>query len=502
MDFLIGDDFLFQFFWLTDSLNVSLSALPTGPTESNQRPNSKSKAPPPVHFLNLTRRPSSSRHSTTRPPIIVPSTSSPRSPSSSSSSSSSFQSSSSTPVTPTQRTNPSVIGAGATQSSTSPLNRIPQPTSPPNVVRNNNNIPSSSSSNKPFTTVHQGAEQSSQVTKLNERPGISPEHPQHRISPSSSSSSSSSKDEGSLSNHTKNDIFCPAQLKRGIHWPATRANSRAIVHCPINYHGSSFWYCNSFGSWSTSRPNVRHCSSTWLYNLNNRLENGDSLLGITHKFVQEVARTMDDTRVSLLGGDLIKAVKLLKGLLLKMSSSIGNVVDEQQRHEMVKEFTQYMIDIVGNIIDNRNIEAWYDLNYDLSDDLSSVIHAADDIIWLNDKQYPYRSVSLDLMEVTQNVGILLSATKSSSPHFSRAHPNLCKLRVRMRTPLIKEKRTSHRSLHSKKQQKKYLSPHHSTQFMIKITSKERLPITLLFGSLTALPPRLTHPQLKYCEHSS
>ena len=207
------------------------------------------------------------------------------------------------------------------------------------------------------------------------------------------------------------DIFCHQVTFRGLTWLSTKPGSQSVVQCPPPYYGFAVWECDSNGNWKEARPDMTRCQSPWLNNLNLRLENGDSISSIASKLALK-SRQLLIGSVSMFGGDIIKTVKLLQDLVHQMSINIENI-QKDQRHHLAKEFGQSVIEVTGNLLDDQNYEAWLDLN----------------VGFHSSKNDLKRQLSLQLIQIVESVGMILSTTQSLSYHYNRAHENLCEYKI-------------------------------------------------------------------------
>jgi len=153
---------------------------------------------------------------------------------------------------------------------------------------------------------------------------------------------------------------------------------------------------------------MTRCQSPWLNNLNLRLDNGDSISSIASKLALKSRQILIGSG-SMLGGDIIKTVRLLQTLFDRINDNVENI-KEEQRYQVIKDFAHSVIEVTGNLLDDHNHEAWLDLNIEFGPSKSDL----------------KRQLSLQLIQIAESIATLLSATQNVSYHYNRAHQNFCK----------------------------------------------------------------------------
>lgn len=195
--------------------------------------------------------------------------------------------------------------------------------------------------------------------------------------------------------HQQDHPFCSPTIVRDIRWSPTRAGHVDIEPCPSPTHGSAKWECGHHPVEWLSQPDLSDCTSYWAHNLRSRVDSGDSVVSVASELAQR-------TRGSrLYGGDVIQTVHILQSLVNKMGSSVGDIVEEKQRHQVVKELIQSVIEVSSNLLETRNRESWFDIQ------LGS-----------------RRGIASQLIHELENSALLLAATHNGQYDFNKAHANV------------------------------------------------------------------------------
>ena len=101
-------------------------------------------------------------------------------------------------------------------------------------------------------------------------------------------------------------LICPPTTSRQLQWDKTRRGSVAVQTCPIGATGHAKWACQADGTWASPTPDMSHCKSVAMANLESQVRKQDP----ENVLVQSLAYL---TRTkSLYGGDLEAAVTTMR----------------------------------------------------------------------------------------------------------------------------------------------------------------------------------------------
>ena len=200
---------------------------------------------------------------------------------------------------------------------------------------------------------------------------------------------------GSIQTFDMSDsAYCPPVTFRDIRWPPTRPGTISMEACPPPTHGQARWECTNTGLSATwmAQPDLSECTSFWVHNLRSRVESGDSVMSVASELALKTRNT------KLYGGDIIQSIQLMQSLVNRMGSSVGDI-QEDKRHQLVKDLIQSVIEVSSNVLESRNREGWFDLG-----------------------PQSRRSVASQLIHGLESAALLLAATGQYD--FNRAHTNV------------------------------------------------------------------------------
>ncbi|XP_078048524.1 latrophilin Cirl [Augochlora pura] len=154
---------------------------------------------------------------------------------------------------------------------------------------------------------------------------------------------------------------CPSMLARNLSWNMTRAGDFAVQNCPGGANGLARWRCLGKGDsavWHGDSPDLSECRSVWLTTLENRVTEGDVILGIS----RELSQVTDNSR-GLYGGDMMITTKIMKNMAEKMALDIRTYQDANQREVSVTELLQGVVRTGSNLLDKAQMASWKDLSH-------------------------------------------------------------------------------------------------------------------------------------------
>ncbi|CAL7946106.1 unnamed protein product [Xylocopa violacea] len=154
---------------------------------------------------------------------------------------------------------------------------------------------------------------------------------------------------------------CPPVIARNLSWNTTRAGDVAVQSCPGGANGLARWRCLSRGEtafWHRDSPDLSECRSVWLTTLENRVTEGDVILGIS----RELSQVTNNSR-GLYGGDMMITTKIIKNMAEKMAQDIRTYQDANQREVSVTELLQGVVRTGSNLLDKAQMASWKDLSH-------------------------------------------------------------------------------------------------------------------------------------------
>ncbi|XP_017890799.1 latrophilin Cirl-like isoform X4 [Ceratina calcarata] len=154
---------------------------------------------------------------------------------------------------------------------------------------------------------------------------------------------------------------CPPVIARNLSWNTTRAGDVAVQSCPGGANGLARWRCLAKGDtayWHRDSPDLSECRSVWLTTLENRVTEGDVILGIS----RELSQVTDNSR-GLYGGDMMITTKIIKNMAEKMAQDIRTYQDANQREVSVTELLQGVVRTGSNLLDKAQMASWKDLSH-------------------------------------------------------------------------------------------------------------------------------------------
>ncbi|KAK0161858.1 hypothetical protein PV327_008263 [Microctonus hyperodae] len=161
--------------------------------------------------------------------------------------------------------------------------------------------------------------------------------------------------------HEYNRQVCPAIAARQLFWNVTRAGDIAVQSCPGGANGLARWRCvatEDSAVWYRDSPDLSECRSLWLTSLENRVTEGDTILGIS----SDLSLVTNNSRI-LYGGDMMITTKIVKNMAEKMSQNIRNYQDPRQREVSVTELLQGVVRTGSNLLDKAQMASWKDLSH-------------------------------------------------------------------------------------------------------------------------------------------
>ncbi|XP_076371339.1 latrophilin Cirl-like isoform X2 [Tachypleus tridentatus] len=202
---------------------------------------------------------------------------------------------------------------------------------------------------------------SSHVKKQELSPSV-----EYSESTSGSINTYSNKDSKTMYSHSSStDILeqtltsCPPTVFRNITWGWTRRGQEATEPCPRGSVGLAKWYCvDAITSvrWSGAPPDLSECRSPWTESLMNRIDGGDSVVGIATELAV-IARTKP-----LYGGDIPETSTILHRIVSKMEDRSQDITDEKQRYYLVLDMLHSVMEIVSGLMENFQQQAWLDMS--------------------------------------------------------------------------------------------------------------------------------------------
>ncbi|KAG5345723.1 LPHN protein, partial [Acromyrmex charruanus] len=154
---------------------------------------------------------------------------------------------------------------------------------------------------------------------------------------------------------------CPPVVARNLSWNTTRAGDVAVQSCPGGANGLARWRCLARGEsafWHRDNPDLSECRSVWLTTLENRVTDGDVILGIS----RELSQVTNNSR-GLYGGDMMITTKIIKNMAEKMALDIKTYQDSNQREVSVTELLQGVVRTGSNLLDKAQMASWKDLSH-------------------------------------------------------------------------------------------------------------------------------------------
>ncbi|CAK9800214.1 Latrophilin Cirl [Anthophora plagiata] len=154
---------------------------------------------------------------------------------------------------------------------------------------------------------------------------------------------------------------CPPVIARNLSWNTTKAGDVAVQSCPGGANGLARWRCLARGDtafWLRDSPDLSECRSVWLTTLENRVTEGDVILGIS----RELSQVTNNSR-GLYGGDMMITTKIIKNMAEKMAQDIRTYQDSNQREVSVTELLQGVVRTGSNLLDKAQMASWKDLSH-------------------------------------------------------------------------------------------------------------------------------------------
>lgn len=155
--------------------------------------------------------------------------------------------------------------------------------------------------------------------------------------------------------------LCLPREARNLIWNTTRAGDMAVQNCPGGANGYARWNCvargDSAASWDRDTPDLSECRSVWLTSLENRIAEGDVILGIS----RDLSQVTNNSQM-LYGGDMKITTKIIQNMAKKLAEDIKTYQDASQREVSVTELLQGVIRTGSNLLDEAQLASWRDLS--------------------------------------------------------------------------------------------------------------------------------------------
>lgn len=125
----------------------------------------------------------------------------------------------------------------------------------------------------------------------------------------------------------------------------------------------------------------------------------------SHESVVRIAQELAEVTAtdSLYGGDMISVTEIVGKMIKTMKDRLRRLQDDRQKQTAVKLLTESIVEIVSNILDSRQADAWNDLPR-------------------FDQRYSAKSL---LMSLEENA-FLLADTMNEEELYRQAGRNMCK----------------------------------------------------------------------------
>lgn len=192
--------------------------------------------------------------------------------------------------------------------------------------------------------------------------------------------------------------FCPPDFVRSLYFNWTRKGDSAIQKCPGGATGLVRWHCSAqLVKWYPEKPDFRECRSLWLDNLDERLNDGNSVIGVATELA-----LMTLTKV-LFSEDLSRIAGVIHEALARTVINMEGFLEVWHRQQILKELLMSIVEAVSNLLDNAQDDAWLDLS-------------------INQR----RHVASKLLDGLQQSALLLAENSNQDGYFSVAKPNVCK----------------------------------------------------------------------------
>ena len=155
--------------------------------------------------------------------------------------------------------------------------------------------------------------------------------------------------------------ICPPTTSRQLQWDRTQRGKEAVQPCPIGATGHAKWGCQEDGNWATPTPDMSHCKSVAMANLENQVRKQDPE-NVLVSALAYLTRTK-----SLYGGDLETAVSVIRTVAnriqyrLQQSSRTGSFHNKESH---IRQVLQNVLRSASNILEASNRQAWLDLSPD------------------------------------------------------------------------------------------------------------------------------------------
>ena len=128
--------------------------------------------------------------------------------------------------------------------------------------------------------------------------------------------------------------------------------------CPDGTLGQATWICTATG-WQATGPDLSGCVSTWLTRLAAELGEGQTLNNVA----MDLAMLTESQ--PLYGGDILEIIQLVKGMIRILETQLNSETNINDRRFLSEQLMENMVNIFNNMINKRELNAWYDLPSEL-----------------------------------------------------------------------------------------------------------------------------------------
>ena len=161
-----------------------------------------------------------------------------------------------------------------------------------------------------------------------------------------SSSAAAAASAPSVERFAAGGLICPPTTSRQLQWDKTRRGSVAVQTCPIGATGHAKWACLDDGTWASPTPDMSHCKSVAMANLESQVRKQDP----ENVLVQSLAYL---TRTkSLYGGDLEAAVATMRTVASRIQYRLQQ---SQREHGAFHNKESHIRQILQNVLRLANV---------------------------------------------------------------------------------------------------------------------------------------------------
>ncbi|XP_054161349.1 latrophilin Cirl-like [Oppia nitens] len=192
---------------------------------------------------------------------------------------------------------------------------------------------------------------------------------------------------------------CPPALSRHLSWNWTLVGQSVNQSCPGGSQGLARWSCsysNGKPFWTPLKPDLSDCSSLWVSHLEHRLNlKTEPIVSLA----DELAKGCREK--TLFGGDLFRTTNIINHLVLRTEKVQYETHDDQQRKHVIREMLNSIQDIVSNLLEDKQLEAWSDLSSEYQ-----------------------KSIITTQINALERLALMLAEIKTQTNDFRRAHQNI------------------------------------------------------------------------------